>query len=210
MPLAHAGLALGLLVGSLFLGGHLLPGLLDWPFYLLAPLIAYVLLVGAVAPLRRSLHWARVGDLEYRVWAAAAVIVMVSSAALVIWNWVVRPDVSLILARIPMGSLATLLLCGAAFSVVNALLEEILFRGLLFDALKASYGVAFALFLQAGAFGVFHFQGFPSGAIGVALAAIFGLMQGMLRIYSGGLFACWVSHALVDGTIFALLVRRTM
>ena len=85
-------------------------------------------------------------------------------------------------------------------------MEEVLFRGLLFDGLRASYGVSAAVCLQAVVFGAFHYQGFPSGAVGVGLASVYGLMQGGLRVYSGGLAACWIAHTFADATIFLLLL----
>jgi membrane protease YdiL (CAAX protease family) len=208
LPLAHAGLALGLLACGLLAGAYVAPALLSWPFYLLGPLIAYALVVVAVAPLRRSLNWMRLGRLDRGAWTAGGMIVVVSSAALVIWHGVAQPDVSLIIKELPRVEFPTLLAIGALFSCVNALLEEVLFRGLLFDALRSSYGAGVALFLQAAAFGAFHFCGFPSGAAGVILATIYGFMQGGLCVYTGGLAACWVAHVFADATIFALVLRH--
>jgi hypothetical protein len=80
MPLTHAGLALALLGGGLFV-----PGLLTWPFYLLIPLTLYSLIVMTFTPLRRSVTWLRVGRLDWAVWGITSMVVAVSAAALVIW-----------------------------------------------------------------------------------------------------------------------------
>jgi membrane protease YdiL (CAAX protease family) len=207
LPLAHAGLALGL-VGGLLAGGRVIPTLLHWPFYLLVPLSAYLLIVLAVGPLRRSLTWASVGRLDGSAWAATAAVVCVSSTALLVWHAVAQPDVSEVVAEVVAGGLPSVLLTGVVFACVNALLEEVLFRGLLFDALRAAYGDFPGLVLQAAAFGVFHLHGFPSGVFGVALATVYGLMQGGLRLFTGGLALCWVAHVFADATIFVLLLRH--
>jgi membrane protease YdiL (CAAX protease family) len=202
MPLAHAGLAL-VLLGS----GLLATDLLAWPFHILAPLAAYVLIVALVPPLRRSLSWLRVGRLDRNVWIATAMVVVVSSATLMIWHHYARPNVSSLVGRFPKGSVSVLVLVGVAFAMGNALLEEVLFRGLLYDALRSGYGVVTALCIQAVAFGTFHLHGFPSGLVGVGLATAYGFMLGGLRVWTGGLGACWVAHVLADATIFVLLVR---
>ena len=115
---------------------------------------------------------------------------------------------STIFAVVPRWSFPALIGAGVIFSCLNALLEEILFRGLLYDALRISYGLASTLLIQALAFGAVHASGFPSGVVGVILASIYGLMQGGLRVYAGGLGVCWVAHVCADATIFALLLRE--
>ena len=204
MPLAHAGLVLALLGGGLFV-----PALLNWPFYLLVPLLVYFLVVLAVAPLRRSLNWVRMGRLDAAAWAVTLLVIVISSAALVLFEALERPDVSHLRARLPPAGPGTLVLVGALFAVVNALLEEAIFRGLLLDALRSSYSAGVAVAIQAIAFGVFHASGYPSGAIGVVLAALYGLMQGGLRVYADGLALCWVAHVFADATIFVLVLRHS-
>jgi membrane protease YdiL (CAAX protease family) len=91
--------------------------------------------------------------------------------------------------------------------MVNALVEESLFRGVLFTTLKeSSNSVRIALIGQALAFGAAHYYGFPRGWTGVALASVYGLMTGALRIRSGGLLAPWVTHVVTDVTIIGILI----
>ncbi|WP_437619116.1 hypothetical protein [Sorangium sp. So ce1151] len=52
-------------------------------------------------------------------------------------------------------------------------------------------------------------NGFPSGAVGVGLAAIYAVMLGVLRRRAGGLLALCVAHVAADLTIFALLLTWT-
>jgi membrane protease YdiL (CAAX protease family) len=99
-----------------------------------------------------------------------------------------------------------LLLAGVGFSVGNALLEEIIFRGVLYEALAADYGVAATVCIQGIAFGVVHAHGFPRGVIGVAMASAYGVVLGILRQRSGGLLAPFVAHVFADATIFAILL----
>jgi uncharacterized protein len=60
--------------------------------------------------------------------------------------------------------------------------------------------------LQAAAFGALHREGFPSGASGIVLSGGYGIVLGVLRASSGGLFAPWIAHVLADVMIFVLVL----
>jgi membrane protease YdiL (CAAX protease family) len=59
---------------------------------------------------------------------------------------------------------------------------------------------------QALAFGVGHAHGYPPGPLGIGMASVYGLLQGVLRQRAGGLAAPWISHVCADATIFWLVV----
>src|SRR6266540_90541 len=67
----------------------------------------------------------------------------------------------------------------------------------------AAAGLAFAL-VNALAFGMLHFNGYPYGVTGVALASVYGLALGALRLRAGGLLAPWIAHVCADAVIFVL------
>jgi membrane protease YdiL (CAAX protease family) len=93
------------------------------------------------------------------------------------------------------------------FAMLNGALEELVYRGVLLSALDAALGAsALSLALQAIAFGAMHIHGFPSGAAGVGLASIYGLMLGLVRRQARGMLGPWLAHVLADVTIGAILV----
>ena len=98
----------------------------------------------------------------------------------------------------------------AGFAIVNALIEEIIWRGVEMAALEAAFGVGmFALVLQAGQFGLAHYRGgFPNGWSGVGLTFLFGLAMGWLSRRTKGLLVPWIAHAGADFTIICLVVYR--
>ncbi len=104
---------------------------------------------------------------------------------------------------------ALIVLGGVAFSLVNAAVEEVVFRGVLLSALSAVLGVTAAVVLQAVAFGVLHLNGVPSGPAGMAMAGAWGLLLGVMRVRSRGLLAPYVTHVAADATI-VLLVLPTL
>lgn len=92
--------------------------------------------------------------------------------------------------------------------MTNAAVEEIAYRGVLLSALRSTFDSnVVALIGQAVAFGTLHFHvGFPRGAIGVALAVVYGGMMGILRLRSNGMLAPWAAHVVTDITIVAILL----
>jgi membrane protease YdiL (CAAX protease family) len=200
---AHGGLYL-VLVGV----SSLIPGVLQWPWHLLVPIAAYFILVIAIAPLRRTLGWLKVGRLDLVVLGWTAGIAVLSAVALVVFQLVVRPDLSGLRAHAPAIAFQYPFLFLITFSLVNALLEEIAFRGILLDALQSQIGLRWALLVLSIVFGTGHMLGgYPPGIVGAVLAAIYGLMLGLLRVYSGGLAAAYFAHIVADAVIVWMVFR---
>jgi len=123
------------------------------------------------------------------------------------WLAVARPDLSgVVQAYVPSLPLGALILGGVLFAVVNATLEEIVWRGVFQRGLEAALGPALALGLQAVSFGVAHAHGVPSGGLGVVLAGAWAVLLGLLRRASGGLLAPIVAHFVADATIAAMVL----
>ncbi len=137
---------------------------------------------------------------------SALACALVTPVALVGWVVLMRPDVSNVVSAIPDASLAVLLVGGLAFAVVNALLEEWIWRGVFQPRLTRLFTPAMAILLQAVSFGVAHAWGFPRGLVGVLLVAVWGTMLGWLRHHTHGLLAVVLAHIVADATIAALVL----
>jgi len=76
------------------------------------------------------------------------------------------------------------------------LIEELLFRGLIYRALDEWRGAAWAVIGSSVAFGLYHigWQG-PLGALGTGL---FGLLFGLIRWRAGGIIGLILTHGLLD------------
>ena len=200
MQPVHGGLLLALLALPL-----VYPGLARWPLYQLVPLAVYAVVVLAVGPLRRTVAWVRVGRLGVGVLGLTLALILVSSTALVAYYYLFRPDVTRVAAQMPTWLPGNLLVAGAFFSVLNAVMEEAVFRGVLLDALESQLGPGWAVLVQGVVFGVVHQNGYPPGPVGVFLAAVYGVLLGWLRLRSGGMAAPVAAHVCADATIFTLV-----
>lgn len=133
--------------------------------------------------------------------------VVVTSVALVIWQHVLdgRPPPEYIEA-VADRPLALVVLAGAAFSLLNAAVEAVIFRGVLQTALQGVGGPVLAILVQAVAFGLLHVVGVPSGIVGAVMAGVWGGLLGVMRWRTHGLLAPYLAHVTADVTIFCLLL----
>ena len=100
-----------------------------------------------------------------------------------------------------------IVLGGLVFATANAAVEEMLFRGAILHHVGHAFGAWPAVAVQATAFGLLHLHGYPYGPIGVALATVYGLLLGVVRLRSNGLLAPWVAHVVADGVTFVFILQ---
>ncbi len=174
-----------------------------WPLAQLAFGLPALMAVFTFAALRSGRAWLARGRFDG---TPIAVMAGVSVFGLVAWTLLLRPDLSTQMAFVPQWPVWLLLVGLVGFSVVNALIEEIVFRGLLQGALESMLGPgALSILLPAVLFGTCHWHGFPSGPVGALLAGSWGVLLGWARRRSGGLLTPLLAHIVADATIFAIL-----
>jgi membrane protease YdiL (CAAX protease family) len=203
-----ASTRLGLGLTATVAAGAMLPSQLGWwPLPGLVGACVYVVAhLAARTDPTRDTAILRLGRLTAaHAWMVAGLAVS-SGAVLLIFSRLAPPRLgtgaSFLLDMTPW----TLVAAGVTFAVVNALVEEVLFRGAVLHHLGRVLGNQPAVFVQALAFGIIHLNGYPHGLVGATLAAIYGLLLGALRLHTGGLLAPWLAHLCADAVIFALLV----
>lgn len=186
--------------------GALLKDLFTWPSHLLVPLLVAALAARVwKSESRESLGW-RWGDADARAWLAALAIAILASIALITWAELLQPDLEGFRAMVPRGNMAVLIAAALGFALLNAVMEELIWRGGIQSWLVGHTGIRLAILVQALSFGALHWAGFPSGWSGVGLATIYGVMLGWLRHATGGLAAPIAAHILADVTIFLLVL----
>jgi len=198
-------MALLALVWILLVG--LVPFFQRWPFAMLAPLAVYGAAVALTPQLRGSIGWLHAGRSGRDVRILAIATVVGSAAALFAWTALTRPELRHHLALVPALPLWAYPVAAAGFAALNAALEEAVFRGVMMEALDSALGEGYrSIGTQAASFAALHYlAGFPSGAVGVVMTFVYGVMLGVIRRRSGGLLAPWFTHVAADIAIFSIL-----
>jgi len=197
---------LGILICSITLFS-LIPGTRRWPWSFLIPVLLYWALLQSFRPLRLTVTWLRTGHPTLPIWIVAGTVALGSAVSLLLWFKLARPDVKWQAGLIPPWSPGRLVLLGLGFALFNAAVEEMIWRGVIFDALeRARLPTAPVVLMQAVSFGVVHLHGFPSGSLGILLASAYGAILGFLRAQTRGLLVPFVTHAVTDSSIFVILV----
>jgi membrane protease YdiL (CAAX protease family) len=176
-----------------------------WPWFWIVPLSGYLLVATLVPPLRRTIFRPRVGVISARNCLATLGIMVLSSASLLIYQAAVQPDATSLGAALPVRALGGLVLAGIFFALLNATLEELVFRGVLFESLEPEWGWQVAVIATAVLFGLGHVHGYPPGWPGVCLATTYGVVLGALRVMTGGLLLPICAHVVADVTIYGIL-----
>ena len=133
--------------------------------------------------------------------------IVVTAAALVAWQRLFDGRLPQAYVEAAAGRpLWLLVLGGAGFSLVNAAVEEAIFRGVLQTALERVSGPVVAVVVQAVAFGLLHIVGVPTGIIGALMAGTWGLLLGVMRWRTRGVLAPYLAHVAADATIFCMLL----
>jgi len=91
---------------------------------------------------------------------------------------------------------------GAIFTLINALTEELWFRGVLLSALRGLLPMWPAILLQALCFGLSHWVGTPQGILGLVLAGGWGVALGWWAYVRKSIWQALLVHLLADWLIF--------
>jgi uncharacterized protein len=182
----------------------------SWTFVPLIPLGLFIG-ISSVTSLREVVApWLKRGQLGTSLIPMILATALVSGIGLYLWFTLTDPDVTRARAMVPEGSVLVLVVGGLIFSFVNAIVEEVIFRGVVLGAVASLIGDTWLpVIIQAAVFGHAHFYGFPSGWSGVVLATAYGAILGMMKRRSNGLAAPIAAHVFADMTIFAILVQFT-
>jgi membrane protease YdiL (CAAX protease family) len=175
---------------------------------LVVPATGFALVAYARPRWLMSDRWLLRGRASRATWVLALLTIPLSAGALVAWAHMTQPDLTMYADMIPGSGIGVLLAAAIVFALFNAIAEEMVFRGVIWQAL-ADTGLTLGgvLVIQALAFGLLHLGGVPSGLPGLGLATIYGLALGAIRLLSKGLPMPVIAHAFADLTIFLIIKR---
>ena len=211
---ASDALPAALLLLFLYVGVQFLPDFV-WTVptagFLIPLALAFVFTYPSPAA-RKEWRWARRGRVDLGTWLLVAVTSLLSAGALLLWSfWTDNLGIGVAMLESFRGLPRWFLffLGIPLFALLNALTEEAIYRGVIFEALLQRFRgkTWLALAVQASAFAAAHYlSGFPNGKLGYLMTFVYALMLGILRLRSGGLLAPFVAHVVADLVIGYTLV----
>ncbi len=105
------------------------------------------------------------------------------------------------------------LLCAIASMALVGLVEELIFRGFLFEAMLENGSATTAIVVSAVTFGIGHIVNLFTGhalletSAQIVFAIAVGFMFTLVRYKGGSLLPCIVAHSLID--VFSVVSRRS-
>ena len=170
------------------------------------PVMVYLTLALSIKRIRKSVTWLRAGHIDGGSLLIIAAVVVLSSLGLVGWVLFAKPDLGIFLDMIPNLPFGLMVLGSLGFALSNAFIEELMFRGVLWQVLNGFfYRNLVAILLQAILFGLWHWKGFPGGPSGMVLVFVWGIFLGWIRRRSGGMLGPFICHGCADLAIFWIL-----
>jgi membrane protease YdiL (CAAX protease family) len=171
--------------------------------YVLIPFIISTAVIFPFHPTRKALSWVKVGKIDRISLILLGLICVLSIGALIAWAyWTDNLGLGVQLAQgVSHCPKWLIFFVGVPlFAIVNAFGEEVIYRGVLQEALMRVFkNMAIVLALQASAFAAAHFAfGFPNGYVGYVMVFAWGLMLGYLRIRTAGMLAPYLAHVIAD------------
>lgn len=188
--------------GFVFLLAFLCAESVPWPSAWLAQwstFITYFVVVVCMPSLRNSIGWLKIGRITL---ATSAVTLAVMVTAVIVLFLIPQDRFPREFAQVlPFRTTLGIFVSGVLFALINATIQELVFRGVLFDPLESIWGRWIAILLSAFVFGIGHLLTVKSRIIGAGLASLafdFGVALGFLRAWSGGLALPIVAHVAAD------------
>jgi membrane protease YdiL (CAAX protease family) len=79
------------------------------------------------------------GEINKDVFLVMVATIFITTLALIGWCWLLKPDLSIYFGQIPNMPLILIPFAGLAFSVLNAVMEEFVFRGIIMNGASNAF-----------------------------------------------------------------------
>lgn len=175
-----------------------------FPAHLFTLALAWAVVTGlGTRPFFASLGWEFAG---IRWWHYIAMLVAFLALSVIFTSiFEIKEDD---MERIVRSSRTALYLIAAMAILTAPIVEEVIYRGVLFSPVKRRFGSASAIVLVTILFTAVHVPQYLENPAKIAILAILSLGLTALRAFSGNLLPCVILHLLVNATNSSLLIAE--
>jgi membrane protease YdiL (CAAX protease family) len=156
--------------------------------------------VGTLGAPVAGLNWMGVATSDTWLSIGISIGLMITAVTtMVVWHQAARKG------ELDVRQMPRLFLLSLPFAVVNAGVEEAIFRLALCNALGAALPMMTVALISGLLFGLPHYFGHPGKLPGVVLAGFLGWLMCLSVLQTGGMAWAWAVHFVQDVVIFTLL-----
>ena len=163
--------------------------------YFLVPIILFSGLILVSPYVREALDWWQIDQMNRALMVQAMVAVAVGCGLMYFYTLNDQESLNRFIEMLPKGGLFKILALGIAFSLLNAVVEEYIIRGMFWNGLSKIISSPLTVNLaQASLFAISHYFRLPGGLIGVLMVFMWSFVMGHFRIKSGGILLVTLCH----------------
>jgi len=156
--------------------------------YFLIPVVLFTLVILFIPKVKSTIGWWHEEVINRKLMLQMLLAIGISGLGMFIYLKMNTSSIDRFIGMLPEGSLIFLIGMGIAYALLNAVVEEYIFRGMIWNALeKIMTNKSLVIFSQAAIFGITHYWGLPGGVSGVVLIFTWSLYLGYIRQKTGGI-----------------------
>lgn len=141
---------------------------------------------------------------NFRIWHIIVVVVAIFALAGVLTSYFGETDNELL--RILRSSRTAVILVAILATFTAPIVEEVVYRGVLYSALQRTVGVWFAVFLVTLLFAVVHVPQYLPDYVAISMICLLSLILTLIRVWTKNLLPCIILHFVFNGIQSVLLI----
>lgn len=155
-------------------------------------------------PFRETLGWKSGG---FKWWYYPAIFIGIVAVSAVVTHFIPEQDNDLL--RILRSSQAAVFAVAVLATFSAPLVEEVVYRGILYSAFQRTIGVTPAVIFVTIIFASVHFLQYWGSPSTIFLICFLSLILTLVRVYSKNLLPCIILHTVINGVQAVLLVLQS-
>lgn len=153
---------------------------------------------------RQTLGWDK-GNFAW--WYYPVIFTGIVVASAVVTYFIPEQDNELL--RILRSSPAAVYAVAFLATFTAPLVEEVIYRGILYSAFQRTFGVVAAVVLVTAIFAAVHFLQYWGSPSTIFLICLLSLILTLVRVYSKNLLPCIILHTIINGIQSIFLITQT-
>lgn len=174
------------------------------PVHLLTILLAWAVVTKLKTySFRETLGWKSGG---MRWWHYVLILIAIFTLSAVVMSFFPEADNDLL--RIVRSSRAAVFVIAALATFTAPLVEEVVYRGILYSAFQRSFGIVIAVVVVTALFALVHFPQYWPSYSTLFLLTLLSLILTMVRVRTGNILPCIILHTIFNGLQSVALISE--